>query len=236
MTHFRFQTVEFQSLDGLFQSSAYVTTGTLPILFLHNLRRVQSFNRSIFCRRFYPEFQFSCASENKFFYFSKVNMFQSCDYRIFFEHCHKLFFYMVKSIFQNGTGANVIIVVNQVAGNTQSTNHFATFCVKMLIVIIHVPVYSFINHQIDTRIVQSCNARQNYGRTVSLSSTAFQKVSSIFQENFHRDFFVSIVTSKVNTHQGNKLNFRMHCQNSMQIFFILLFRFNVVKQIFFVHD
>ena len=236
MTHFRFQTVEFQHLNGLFQSSTHVTASALPVLFLHDLRRVQRFNRSIFCRRFYPEFQFSSASENKFFYISKVNMFQTCDYRIFFEHCQQLFFHMVKSIFQNGTRANMIVVVNQVARNTQGTNHFAAFCVKMLVVVVHVPVNSFIYSQVNTRIVQGCNARHNYGRTVSLSSTAFQEACSVFQENFHRNFFVSIVTSEVHTHQGNKLNFRVHRQNSMQISFVLLFRFNVVKQIFFVHD
>ena len=142
---------------------------------------------------------------------------------------------MVKSIFQNGTGANVIVIVNQVAGNTQSANHFATFCIKMLIVVVNIPVNSFIYGQVNARVVQGCDARHNYGRTVSLCSTTFQEAFSIFQENFHRNFFVSIVTSEVHTHQGNKLNFRVHRQNSMQISFVLLFRFNVVKQIFFVH-
>ena len=200
VTHFRFQAVEFQSLDGLFQSSTYVTAGTLPILLLHDLRGVQCFNRSIFRRRFYPKFQLSCAGEDKLFNISKVYVLQACDYRVLLKHGKQFFFYVVKGVLQNRTGANVIVVMNKVAGNTQGTNHFAAFCVKMLVVVIHVPVYRFIYGQIYTSVVQGSNARQNYGRTVSLGSTAFQKVSSIFQENFHRNFFVSIITGKIHTH------------------------------------
>ena len=200
VTHFRFQAVEFQGLDGLFQSSTYVTAGALPILLLHNLGRVQCFNGSIFRRRFYPKFQLSCAGEDNLFNISKVYVLQACDYRVLLEHGKQFSFYVVKGVLQNRTGANVVVVMNKVAGNTQGTNHFAAFCVKMLVVVIHVPVYRFIYGQIYTSVVQGSNTRQNYGRTVSLGSTAFQKVSNIFQENFHGNFFVSIITGKIHTH------------------------------------
>ena len=229
VAHFRLQAVQLQSLNSLLQCSTHVAAGTLPILLLHYLRRAQSLQRCVLTRSFYPKFQLGSTGEEQLFNLSRIYMLQTGNYRMLSKQIHDFFFYISQSIIQNRTGINMIAVVNQIAGNAQSTDHAAAFCVKMLIVIINKPVNGFINLHINAGIVQSSDTCQHNGRTVSLCCAACQKAIDILEENLHRDFFVGIITGKIHTHQRYKLNLRMQSQKLTQSAFVLFFRFNYIQ-------
>ena len=156
-------------------------------------------------------------------------MLQAGNYRMLSKQIHDFFFYISQSIIQNRTGINMIAVVNQIAGNAQSTDHAAAFCVKMLIVIINKPVNGFINLHINAGIVQSSDTGQYNGGAVSLCCAACQKAIDILKENLHRDFFVGIIAGKIHTHQRYKLNLRMQSQKLTQSAFVLFFGFNYIQ-------
>ena len=229
MAHLRLQAVKLQSLDSLFQRSTHVAAGTLPVLLLHYLRRAQSLQRCVLTRSFYPKFQLSSTGEDQLFNLGRIYMLQAGNYRMLSKQIHDFFFYISQSIIQNRTGINMIAVVNQIAGNAQSTDHTTAFCVKMLIVIINKPVNGFINLHINAGIVQSSDTCQHNGRTVSLCCAACQKAFDILEENLHRDFFVGIITGKIHTHQRYELNLRMQSQKLAQSAFVLFFWFNYVQ-------
>ena len=229
VAHFRLQAVQLQSLNSLLQCSTHVAAGTLPILLLHYLRRAQSLQRCVLTRSFYPKFQFGSTGEEQLFNLSRIYMLQTGNYRMLSKQIHDFFFYISQSIIQNRTGINMIAVVNQIAGNAQSTDHAAAFCVKMLIVIINKPVNGFINLHINAGIVQSSDTGQYNGRTVSLCCAACQKAFDILEENLHRNLFIGIITGKIHTHQRYKLNLRMQSQKLTQSAFVLFFRFNYIQ-------
>ena len=57
----------------------------------------------------------------------------------------------------------------------------------------------------------------------------YEEAVNILQKNFHRNFFVGIITGKIHTHQRYKLNLRMQSQKLTQSAFVLFFRFNYVQ-------
>ena len=88
------------------------------------------------------------------------------------EKLHDFAFHIIQGIFQNRTGVYEIAIMQQITGNAQSANHATIRSIKMLIVIVHKPIYSFINNHINTSVVQGSDAGEHNGGTISLGGTA----------------------------------------------------------------
>ena len=95
------------------------------------------------------------------------------------EELHDFAFHIIQSVFQNRTGVYEIAIVQQIAGNAQGADHFAGSCIKMLVVIINKPIYSFIHNHVHASIVQGGNAGEYNGGAVGLSSAALQEALHI---------------------------------------------------------
>ena len=99
-------------------------------------------------------------------------MLQAGNHRMLFKELHDFTLHIIKGVFQNRAGVHKITIVQQEARNAQGADHSAGCSIKMLIVIIHKPVYAFIYNHIYTSIVQGCNAGEHNGGAVGLSSAA----------------------------------------------------------------
>ena len=99
-------------------------------------------------------------------------MLQTGNHGMLFKELHDFAFNIIKGILQNRAGVNKIAVMQQIARNAQSANHFAGGGVKMLVVIIHKPVDSFIHYHVHTSVVQRSNTGEHNGGAVGLRSTA----------------------------------------------------------------
>ena len=208
MPHFRFQSVQFQHLNGLLQRRAHVAPGALPVHLLHDLGGRQGLDGRVLAGRFHPEFQFRRRGKNQMRDFIHINVLQPGNVRIFFQKCQYFVFHILQGFLQKRTGIHILAVMGQEAGHAERAYH-ASFFVKMLVVIIHVPVYVLVHFHIHTGIVQGGDTGQYHGRAVSLGGAAGQELVNIMQKNVDGNLFIRIVPCQVHAHQRNKLHLFM---------------------------
>ena len=122
--------------------------------------------------------------------------------------------YGIDRVPQNDPGAHFLgVVVNQKAGDPQSSHRYAAFGVQVGQVVIHVPVHIQVRNDIHLGVVQVCDYRQHNAGSVCLHPV-LQDFFQIIQKIFHRDFFIGVLAANVNPHQGYKADLRMVFQGS----------------------
>ena len=80
-------------------------------------------------------------------------MLKTCYLRMFFEHFQHLCFHIIQAVLQDRTGINKDFVVDQETGYAQGSDHFTCLSIKMLVIIINIPVDTFVDLHIDAGVI-----------------------------------------------------------------------------------
>ena len=231
MSHFDVKAAGIEFFDGLFHRGADVSAHSLPVLFLQTLGNGEALHGFLFAGSFHPEFELGRGGEDDVLDVFEGEVFHAF-HRIFGEKFLEFFADVFAGIFQNGAGIDAFPVVDEVARNAERADG-AAFRVNIFVIIVHVPIHGVVGDHIDACIIQSRDIHEYDGGAIGLYGRAGEEIVVVFHENAHRNFFVRVVSGKVNPDQGNETHFRMLCQQGKDSFFSVLTRGNIIQQ--FVH-
>ena len=91
-----------------------------------------------------------------------------------------------------------LFIVHQESRNPDRPYRQAGLRVHIIVIVIYIPVYGQIRHQIHLCVIQICDLRQIYTGPVSLHPV-YQHIVHVVQKHFNRNPFIRIISGNVQT-------------------------------------